>query len=97
MGLRIARHRLAEQQHERIFSLRSSTKLRGPVGLRLLDDCFRLTQIQLGTVSHIELQFHEIVGRPCRRECLFSDFEQLVASEQGQVLICDLRYQQDLR
>jgi len=93
----VRRQRLAEEQDETILGLRPRARLRGEIRVRLLDHRQRLLQRELGRGAGVELQLHDLVGGLGRGERLARHAELLVEREHQQVLVRDLRDEQDLR
>ena len=89
--------RLPEQQDEPVLDLRASTQLCGLVRLGLLDNRLRQAQIQLRAGAGVELKFDDVVRGARRLERLLRHREQFIVGEHGQVLIGNLRHQQDFR
>ena len=93
----IGRQRLADQQHERVLRLRAQTHLRLQVRARLLDDAFRLTQVEFGAGAVVELQLRDAVRILAPSCSVLRVTASRSSSASTQILVRHRGHQRDLR
>ncbi len=93
----VERQRLADQQYERVLGLRAQPDLGGVIGLSLFHGGLRQAQVQFRRGACVVLQLYDGVGRLRRLQGVLRHRELLIKRKRGEVLVGDLRHQQDLR
>ncbi len=93
----VGRHRLPQQQHQRVLVLRRLPRIERQVRLRLIQRRLGLAHAQQRRVAALELRVRQVVGLLLAGDRILRDLEQRLVGQHRQVCRRHLRHQADLR